>query len=329
MSDKRLYFFDNAKYILIVLVLVGHFFEVILDQNELAKSLYILIYTFHMPAFIFIAGYFSNINYNLKNYLLKIFKELLIPYFIFQLLYQSFDALLNDFNLSLNFKKPYWILWFLLSLFFWRLLIYFIEKLNIKPFLIISVIVTAAFLIGFLDKFGRIYSASRTVVFFPFFIFGYYIKKYSKINKFKKYLNKFSIKFVYLIFLLEIILIYFYLNDLNLEILYGSSGYINNDLSHDLSLLNRFIFLLTASINMFLFFNIVPKMRIKISSLGARSIYPYLLHGFIVIFLKKYDLFYFIKSDSKLIIYFLLAVFLSWLLAAKKIRNIFKYIVEF
>lgn len=70
-------------------------------------------------------------------------------------------------------------------------------------------------------------------------------------------------------------------------------------------------------------------MRIKISSLGARSIYPYLLHGFIVIFLKKYELFYFIKSDSKLIIYFILAVFLSWLLAAKKTRNIFKYIVEF
>ena len=49
---------DNARWILITLVVICHFFENYLG-NPVANSLFFYVYTFHMPAFFFIAGLFS------------------------------------------------------------------------------------------------------------------------------------------------------------------------------------------------------------------------------------------------------------------------------
>ncbi|MFP4199063.1 MAG: hypothetical protein ACLFSO_05650, partial [Halanaerobium sp.] len=95
------------------------------------------------------------------------------------------------------------------------------------------------------------------------------------------------------------------------------------------ALFNRAFFLSTALTNLFLFFAAVPFQRTLISSRGARSLYPYLLHGFIVIFLVKFDLFNFLSPGLNFIIYLLLGLFFSWLLSGRKSRDIFKYILEF
>ena len=49
---------DNARWILITLVVICHFFENYLG-NPVANSLFFYVYTFHMPAFFLIAGLFS------------------------------------------------------------------------------------------------------------------------------------------------------------------------------------------------------------------------------------------------------------------------------
>ncbi|YCK41954.1 acyltransferase family protein [Actinomadura sp. ATCC 39365] len=51
-------FFDNAKYLAIVLVVCGHLIE---DQRDapLAHALYFYVYVFHMPLFIVLSGYLS------------------------------------------------------------------------------------------------------------------------------------------------------------------------------------------------------------------------------------------------------------------------------
>lgn len=55
---ERDYFFDNSKFYLIALVFIGHIINTC-RSNDIAKWLYDFIYVFHMPAFIFISGYFS------------------------------------------------------------------------------------------------------------------------------------------------------------------------------------------------------------------------------------------------------------------------------
>ncbi|MFW5736554.1 MAG: acyltransferase family protein [Halanaerobium sp.] len=329
MSKKRLYYFDNAKFILISLVLVGHFFEPILEQDALARSLYILIYTFHMPAFIFIAGYFTKLNSDFRFYLIKNIRKLIIPYFIFQLLYLIFNSVLNYSNFPFTFKKPFWILWFLLSLFFWRLILYLLNKSKIPPAAILAAALVISLLAGFFDTFGRFYSTSRTAVFFPFFMLGYYFKSYNTASRLKQKFKLLRQRSVLLIYALELLIIYIFLKDLNLEILYGAVSYAELGLSPLKALFNRAFFLSTAVINLFLFFTAVPFQRTLISSRGARSLYPYLLHGFIVIFLDKFDFFDFLSPGLNFIIYLLLGLFFSWLLSGRKSRDIFKYILEF
>ena len=56
---ERDYLFDNYKAFLIVLVVVGHFIEVASDDNVMMETMKWIIFSFHMPAFVFISGYFS------------------------------------------------------------------------------------------------------------------------------------------------------------------------------------------------------------------------------------------------------------------------------
>lgn len=50
--------FDNIKIVLIILVLFGHALEEISLENGYG-IIRACIYSFHMPVFIFISGYFS------------------------------------------------------------------------------------------------------------------------------------------------------------------------------------------------------------------------------------------------------------------------------
>ncbi len=56
---KRIYLWDNLKFILILLVVVGHFADRYTDSNENMRLLYFIIYIFHMPAFFMVSGLFS------------------------------------------------------------------------------------------------------------------------------------------------------------------------------------------------------------------------------------------------------------------------------
>ena len=58
-NTTRVYFFDNLKYVLILLVILGHLFEIYYDKSHVMKAGFNFIYLFHMPLFIWISGYFS------------------------------------------------------------------------------------------------------------------------------------------------------------------------------------------------------------------------------------------------------------------------------
>ena len=57
---------DGIKWLLIVLVTIGHAIEPALS-NPTANKLYSLIYLFHMPLFIYISGYFVSVSNAKKN----------------------------------------------------------------------------------------------------------------------------------------------------------------------------------------------------------------------------------------------------------------------
>ena len=77
--------FDNLKGILIFLVVFGHLLELV--GGPAAAWLYRLIYSFHMPAFVFCSGWFAQFD------AARFFRRLLYPYLLYQTLYLLFDRL--------------------------------------------------------------------------------------------------------------------------------------------------------------------------------------------------------------------------------------------
>ena len=68
MSEKfRVPKWDNLKFFLILCVVIGHFIERYVGELWVYRSLFAFIYTFHMPAFLFIAGLFSKRTVDTKN----------------------------------------------------------------------------------------------------------------------------------------------------------------------------------------------------------------------------------------------------------------------
>ena len=64
-SRERNYWLDNTKFLLILLVVVGHFISSF-RKYELVNHFYYFILLFHMPLFVFITGFFCK-NFNSRK----------------------------------------------------------------------------------------------------------------------------------------------------------------------------------------------------------------------------------------------------------------------
>lgn len=111
---KRYYLLDNLKVILIFFVVFGHVIEYYINDNSILMTLYIFIYIFHMPLFIFISGYLSKNFYKMKR---KAIRNLLIPYIIFNMIWYT-AVYIGTRRAMFSVLYPGWTLWYLLSLFF-------------------------------------------------------------------------------------------------------------------------------------------------------------------------------------------------------------------
>ncbi|KFG75516.1 acyltransferase family protein [Streptomyces mutabilis] len=114
-------FFDNAKYLAIVLVGVGHAWGQVLDGNRTVETLYRVLYTFHMPAFIIISGYFSR-SFDLSPKRVKrLITGVVVPYVVFEVGYALHRRFSEDPGNDISLLDPTYLLWFLAALFVWRL----------------------------------------------------------------------------------------------------------------------------------------------------------------------------------------------------------------
>ncbi|WP_138420251.1 acyltransferase family protein [Aquibacillus sediminis] len=171
---QREAFFDNAKVLLIFFVVFGHVIQPLTLDSDPIQVLYHWVYFFHMPAFILLSGFFAK-GIGSKSYISKLFKKLIVPYILFHILYTGYYLLLGMDGWQTTFIYPRWSLWFLLSLFCWHLLLIIFKKL--PPLLSMSTAVGIAVAIGYIDWVGHTLSLSRTFVFFPFFLLGYWLTK--------------------------------------------------------------------------------------------------------------------------------------------------------
>jgi fucose 4-O-acetylase-like acetyltransferase len=115
-------FFDNAKYLAIVLVAMGHSWEPLLSGSRTTEALYSVVYAFHMPAFIIISGYFSRSFTGRPEQIKRLVTGVAVPYIVFETAYSLFKRYVDDTaGHPVSLTDPWYLTWFLAALFIWRL----------------------------------------------------------------------------------------------------------------------------------------------------------------------------------------------------------------
>ncbi len=163
---QRIAYIDNARFLLICLVVVGHAVEPAVGQVDFLRHLHIAIYSFHIPLFAFLSGYFAD---RARRGLLRDVTGLLVPYLVFQVLYSVADFYAGGretFFVSLI--TPTYLTWYLVSLLCWRWMARVFERIPLA----IPVAFALGVGVGYLEFVDYRLSLSRTVVFFPFFLIG-------------------------------------------------------------------------------------------------------------------------------------------------------------
>lgn len=275
MSTRNAYF-DNAKFVLIFLVVFGHMISPYRTDSEGMLSIYHFIFIFHMPVFILLAGYFSK-NFHKKGYYKKIFTKVAIPYLAFQTIYTFYySALYTNETYTLQYLVPRWAMWFLLSLIFWKLMLPFFAKFPMWISMTVSILLGVG--IGFvnIDGFEKILSISRMFVFFPFFLMGYYLSQ--REEPFKNLLTAKNRVIASTILVVTLAASYYFLNEtVYTDMLYGTNTY--NSVGEFLMRLSHYGIAFIVS---FAFMALIPTRPFALTSIGQRSLYVYLLHGFIL-----------------------------------------------
>lgn len=325
----REYFFDNAKFLLILLVVTAHAIAPMKTDHDSAKAIWVLINSFHMSCFIFLSGFFAK-SYIQKNGEVKI--QRIFTYILYYLFAQAgvmifkFFAL-GDKDTALTVLVPMPALWYLMCMVIWYAILPYAAKL--KPVVVIVGAVLLGLLVGYDTKAGGMLSVCRAVTHFPFFMAGYYFKK----EWIFKYRNKVTRIVSVLIILGYLAFAYFNYDHIATRILECAYNYYSAKLKHFTSFpvmwVNRLIFYINAVVLCTAFLMLVPRIKIFFTKFGSRTLQVYIIHRLIYFMeteFKWFKLPFFDKFGIPKMI--LVAVTLTFILSLKPFEIPFKLIAK-
>ncbi len=306
-QKTREYLFDNYKVLLIVLVVIGHFIEPCYGQNPFLYELKWGIVAFHMPAFIFVSGYFSKKEPSVK----KLVGSLIIPYFVYEVIYYLVYTLLLNKDTELYFTRPKFTLWYLLALFVWRLAAPVVKRM--PYYLPVSLI--GGLLIGLADI-GNFLSIPRIVFFFPFFLAGTefdsaWLEKYRNI---RGYTGALTILGLFAVYLFSDR----YHRGLPVKIFYGRYSYETLGMEAAEGIAVRIVCYGISFLLIYLFMLVLPSEKKSYSYLGERTMAIYIFHGIIYSCVKhESDILHSIRSYRGSILLIICCVALVWVVSRK------------
>ncbi len=170
MSNPRIERVDRIRGLLMALVVLGHVCETVTFPDRVA--LYQVIYSLHMPAFVFLTGMCSRPDHPRNTA-----RRYLYPYLLCQLLYFLLQRFALGQEVSLQFTTPIWVLWYLLCLWYWRCALCLVAGLpRWGQRTVLALSVAAALAAGWFKDLGMYLSLSRAVVFWPFFLAGWLLR---------------------------------------------------------------------------------------------------------------------------------------------------------
>lgn len=158
-GKQRSSYWDNIKGLLMLLTVFAHILFPWQDRSEFINRTVDCIYLFHMPAFVFVSGFFG------KSERSRSFGEiikLIVLYFIFN----SVMGFTYGFT---SLLQPMYSYWYLVALVVWRLTAHYIAKFRWIQLILFVIAVFA----GFYPDIDNTFAAARIIGFYPYYMMGY------------------------------------------------------------------------------------------------------------------------------------------------------------
>ncbi|MGW1889124.1 acyltransferase family protein [Streptomyces sp. NPDC002004] len=317
-------FFDNAKYLAIVLVAMGHSWEPLTDGSRTAEALYMIVYTFHMPAFIIISGYFSRSFDMRPDRLKRLVTGVAVPYVIFEVAYALFKRWADhDPNHPISLLDPWYLTWFLAALFIWRLTtpLWKVVRWPLPLALAIAVLASVS------PDIGDDLDLQRVLQFLPFFVLGLNLKPHHFQMVRRREIRILSVP----LFAVAFVVAYWAAPRMT------SAWFYHRDSAQELGVpwwvgvVMTFALFGCSIVLTSCFFAWVPRRKMWFTVLGAGTLYGYLLHGFLAKgsrFWGWFDDFAWLHSPYGEVFVTLVAAAVVSLLCTPPVRRVFRWAME-
>lgn len=196
-TKKRIYKYDNVKALLIFLVVIGHMTTDYVSDSMMVRNLTLWIYSFHMPAFIFISGLVHKQYITQEQASLgvrgntglrwdKIAGLFLCGYGL-KVFLQLFRTIIGQNPLWHWIAEP-GIPWYLFVMAEYELFFYVMRVIDskVKPWVVVSVFFALSAAVGYFPAIGDTFCLSRMINFLPIYAIGYYMDMTKALDFFEK-----------------------------------------------------------------------------------------------------------------------------------------------
>ncbi|MFF1376050.1 acyltransferase family protein [Streptomyces sp. NPDC058308] len=320
-TDTRDPFFDNAKFLLIVLVALGHSWEQISYGTHALQSVHTVVYTFHMPAFILLCGYFSQRFTGRPDQVRRLIEGVLIPYLLFETAYSAANSVVRGEPFVLTPTEPTYLCWFLIALFLWRLSTPLWRA--IRHPVPIAVLISLA---AGLTTMGYDLALPRVLMFLPWFVLGLNLRP----EHFALLRTRVARRWAVVALVCAVIGAYRLIPAPDEHWLSMDAGFTEFDMGRPQYLAVRIGIFALSAVLVAAFLACVPRRRTPFTALGAATMYPYLLHGLLIRVCEAAGLYPVLKNLGLTgqILLTLGVVTAVFLLSSPPVRKVFRPLVE-
>lgn len=276
-------FLDNAKFLAVVLVVVGHVWNNLRMLHGIEAG-YLCIYLFHIPALVLVTGHLSRSGTELTSRRVQgIVATVVVPYVLFQLPYGPLADLAMIDASQPGLVSPAWLMWFLPALACWRLTAGVWRRMRAP----VAVAVAVSLLGGATSE--PALGLTEVLGLLPFFVLGLCLRP--------RHLDLLRTRAARLaaVVVLAAAVVACYLvtpmSDPRMEWIYWRSSYAQLGASWMEGGLVRLGLLAAGVLLAAAFLALVPRRRTWFTALGRNTMYGYLLHGFVILLALAFGVF--------------------------------------
>lgn len=320
---------DNARFVSVTLVVIGHAIQRLTSQSDAALIVYLVVYAFHMPAFAIISGYFSKDGPPGAQQMKRVVTDIVVPYVVMESIWTLVQFLVegkDDFNPS----KPSWTLWFLLALAIFRLVFPYLALVR-WPLLwavILSIVV------GYLPNIDNTLSLSRAIGILPFFVLGWKLKQWGVADRWTGARRTLPVRLtavgIFAVWIGVVVAFIDIWRDMNLRFwFFYDDSYSELGGNPVWAGGIRLLLIALAALLSLAFLVLIPRRETWFTPFGQATMYVYLLHSFVLYPIRETGVLRVADGSELWLLTMVFAgIAISIALASPVVRRVFRPLIE-